>query len=173
MNSGKRMDDALLFGSIKGIIPLERMVEEDKEETHLLREMANSAEQYLTSFKWCKSIRESFFGDGIGGIIAVFLFRIDPAQPNVDDWLWVIVGDVPPAYLVTDFCKTPSEAIRGYIREMRMWVELARKGKSSVEIIPVNVPATPEWAENLNGRLNLVESIILPHFKLPRNPSSK
>src|SRR5579863_4006108 len=103
---------------VTGVIPLERMAGDDEEDTALLREMAERAENFLKSFSWCLAIRESFFGAGIGKIIAVFLFRISPLQSDVDEWLWVVVGDVPPAYLVTDHCKTPSEAIEGYIAEM-------------------------------------------------------
>jgi hypothetical protein len=29
----------------------------------------------------------------------------------------------------------------------------------------VNVPATPEWAEELNGRLNLLTLLVKPHFE--------
>jgi hypothetical protein len=145
------------------------MVGDDEEDTALLLHMFEEAEQYLRSFSWCKSIVESFFGDGIGGIVAIFLFRIEPAHEGVDNWLWVVVGDIPHAYLVVDSCKTPSDALQGYIREMRKWVDLARKGRSSKEVIPVNVPATPEWAEALQSRLDTLEQDILPRFLAPRS----
>ena len=90
-----------------GIVPLKQMAGDDEEDTALLCEMAENAETFLKSFSWCLAIRESFFGAGVGKIIAVFLFRISPARPDIDEWLWVIVGDLPPAYLVTECSKDP------------------------------------------------------------------
>jgi hypothetical protein len=154
---------------VTGVIPLEQMAGDDEKDTALLREMADRAEKFLASFAWCGSIAKSFFGDGIGNIAAVFLFHIVPAQPSVDEWLWVVVGDIPSAYLVLDRCKTPAEALKTYIKEMRRWAELAQKGRESPDVIPVNAPATPEWAEHLSGRLKILESLVLPHFESSGN----
>ena len=52
--------------------------------------MAAGAEKYLRSFPWCKGIRQVYFGDGYGGVAAVFLFHIEPSREGVDEWLWVI-----------------------------------------------------------------------------------
>jgi hypothetical protein len=79
----------------------------------------------------------------------------------------VIVGDVPPAYLVTDECKNPAEALDSYIEEMSKWIELAREGKSSSEVIPVNVPATPENAEKLHVRLEMIGQFLRPSLEPP------
>jgi hypothetical protein len=156
--------------SFTGIVPIERMIGDDQEDTALLHDMADQAKRFLTSFGWCHSIEETYFGDGIGKVVAVFLFRIIPARPHVDEWLWVVVGDIPPAYVVTDVCKTPAEALKCYISEMFRWVEFAREGRTCADVNPVNVPATPEWAENLERRLKMLETIALPQFSLPRNP---
>lgn len=151
---------------VSGIIPVEQMAGEDEEDSALLREMEDNAEKFLKFFPWCLEIQESFFGAGIGGIVAIFFFRIAPSRPDVDEWLWVVVGDMPPAYLVIDRCKTPSEAIEAYIEEMSEWVELARHGQESADVIPVNVPNTPEWAENLSSRLKTLKTILLPQINL-------
>lgn len=150
---------------VRCVIPLTQMVGGDEEDSRLLRIMADGAENYLRCFKWCTGIRETFFGDGYGGIVAVFLFRIERGSPDVDEWLWVIFGDVPPAYLVTDECKTPSEALTGYIGEMSKWVALAKEGRSSVDVIPVYVPPTPENADDLAKRLTLLREVVVPAFR--------
>jgi hypothetical protein len=150
---------------VKCIIPLSQMVGGDEEDSRLLRIMADGAENYLRCFKWCTGIREAFFGYGYGGIVAVFLFRIERGSPDVDEWLWVVFGDVPPAYLVTDECKTPSEALTRYIGEMSKWVALAKEGRSSVEVIPVHVPSTPENADDLAKRLTFFREIVVPVFR--------
>jgi hypothetical protein len=158
---------------VTGVVPLEKMAGDDEGDTTLLREMAERAENFLKSFPWCLAIRESFFGAGIGKIIAVFLFRIARVRPDVDEWLWVVVGDLPPAYLVTDCCKTPSGAVEGYIEEMSKWVECARHGRAVADVIPVNVPSTPEWAEKLHSRLETLKTTILPQITLRSEPPTK
>jgi hypothetical protein len=128
--------DAVEGFPVRGVVRVDQMFAEDEEELRLLQRMAIAARDYLTSFKWCKSIREEYFGDGYGGIVAVFFFHIEPSQPDVDEWLWVVVGDLPSAFLVTDDCNTPSEALEGYIYEMSKWVKLAKLGRSSKKIDP-------------------------------------
>jgi hypothetical protein len=142
------------------------MFAEDEEELRLLQTMAIAARNFLTSFEWCKAIREAYFGDGVGKIVAVFFFRIEPSRPEVDEWLWVVVGDLPSAFLVTDDCNTPSEALEGYIYEMSKWVKLAKRGRTSKQVIPVNAPATPEYADMLDGRLNILEEVAVPAFRI-------
>jgi hypothetical protein len=146
---------------VTGVIPTSIMSGENEEETAKLREMEGRARAFLISFEWCESIRELYFGDGVGGIFAIFLAHIKPEQPDVDEYLWVVVGDLPSAYLVTDECRTPKQALEGYIEEMRKWVVLAKIGKTSEDVIPVNVPATPEWGEALGSRLDTLEQEIM------------
>ena len=128
--------------------------------------MASKAHRYISNFAWCRSVREVYFGDGYGGIVAVFFFHIEPSRPEVDEWLWVVVGDLPSAYLVTDNCKTPSQSLERYIDVMSEWVELAKEGRSSEDVIPVNAPATPESAKMLEGRLTVLREKIVPAFRL-------
>ena len=97
--------------------------------------------------------------------MAVFLFRIERSDPNVDEWLWVVFGDVPPAYLVTEACKTPSQAIEGYVGEILKWVALAKNGQTSKEVIPVYVPATPENSADIERRMKLLQEVIVPAFR--------
>jgi hypothetical protein len=151
---------------VRGVVPIEQMFGEDEEELRLLREMAAEAHTFLSSFSWCEEIREAYFGDGFGKIVAVFFFRIEPSRPEVDEWLWVVVGDLPSAFLVTDDCNAPSEALDGYIYEMSKWVKLAKRGRTSKQVIPVNVPATPEYANMLEGRLKFLEDVIVPAFRI-------
>ena len=151
---------------ISGVIPIDHILGEDAEDTRLLREMASKAHHYISRFSWCQSVREAYFGDGYGRIVAVFLFRIEPSRPEVDEWLWVVVGDLPSAYLVIDACKTPSQALERYIDVMSEWVKLAKKGRSSEDVVPVNAPATPESAEMLESRLKVLRETIVPALRL-------
>jgi len=147
---------------VTGVVPISDMRGENDEETALLRAMSERAQEFLRSFPWCSTITEFYFGDGIGNVFAVFLARIQPSRSGVDEFLWVVVGDIPPAYLVTDACHTPKEAMEGYIEEMRRWVAAAYKGHTSQDIIPVNASPTPESAQLLGKRLDTLEQQILP-----------
>lgn len=150
---------------VRGVVPVDQMFGDDEKDTMLLRTMASRAQEYILSFSWCKSIRAAYFGDGCGGVVALFFFRIEPSKADVDEWTWVVVGDVPHAYLVIDDCKTPSQALEGYIDEMSKWVDLAKKGRTSKRVIPVNAPATPEYAEALEGRLKFLRDVMVPSFQ--------
>jgi hypothetical protein len=155
-----------------GVVPLSDVAGHTPEETSLLLDMAEVAKCYLASFRWCRSISEMYFGDGIGKIVGLFLCRIVPSENGVDEWLWVVVGDIPPAYLVTDLCKNPAQALDAYIEEMSKWIELAREGKSSEDVIPVNRPATPEEGERLRIQLELLGRLLRPWLDPPARKSS-
>ena len=86
---------------VNGVVPVDQMVGGDEEDTRLLRVMASSAENYLRCFPWCEGVRESYFGDGYGGIVAVFLFRILPAREGVPAWLWSFLAFL---YCGKDLC---------------------------------------------------------------------
>ena|ERR1700744_4000346 len=98
---------------------------------------------------------------GGGGIAAVFLFEIEPASTDVDGMLWVIVGDLPPAYLVVEESPTALDALKTYLELMQEWVIAVREEKSTEECIPVNRPATRENADTLETRLNFLKKEFL------------
>jgi hypothetical protein len=153
---------------IPGVIPVDRMTGEGDEDTALLREMFADAKNYVLSFSWRGSIVNSYFAGGVGKIFAIFLFNISPAQPDVDRWMWIVVGDVPPAYLPLEDCKSAAEVFETYIAGTKRWVNLAREGMeptSNDSVPPINVPATPEWAEQLDRRLRMLDESVKPFFQ--------
>jgi hypothetical protein len=163
------MDETSHGIPVKGVIPLAQMRGGDEEDTHLLKLLAVHAQEYLSRFRWCKKIYEVYFGDGYGGVIAIFLFRIEPSQRDVDEWLWVVTGnDFPPAYLVTDICKTPLQVFERYLSGLEEWIHLAKKGKSSKEVMPIYVPPTPQNASELERQLTFLREIVLPEFQKPK-----
>lgn len=125
-----------------------------------LSKLENAAVNYIRSFAWSGTVLELYRGVHVPGILGIFLVRLRPSAPNVDDWLWVVVGDVPPAYLVAEGNPTPADALEGYIREMRRWVEAVQSGKPVGGLIPVNAPPTPAFAEMLERRLGSLKRSI-------------
>jgi len=151
-----------------GLIPAAKIKGDDAADTRLLRKMSEEARRYISSFSWCDSVIDSYFGGGVGGIFAVFFFHIQPSRRGVSPWIWIMVGDIPPAYLPLDDCSSVAEAFGMYIRGMSKWVELVRKGKTGTAeqgVPPVNVPATLEWAERLNQRLYGLTIAVQPIFQ--------
>jgi len=165
MKRGSEVDDNNASVPVRGVIPLAKMAGDDDEDTKLLRVMADGAAKFLQCFPWCKKIRSTYFGDGYGGIVGVFLFHIEPSRDGVDEWLWVVFGDVPPAFLVIDQSMMPSQALQSYIGEISKWVQLAKQGRSSENVIPVYLASTPENAADLESRLKVLQEVIVPAFR--------
>ncbi|HEY1161195.1 MAG TPA: hypothetical protein VGE83_11220 [Terracidiphilus sp.] len=134
-------------------------------DTNLLREMAIEAYEFMCEQEWCERVDHQYLAYGVGGVVAVFLFQITPRSEDVDPWLWVIVGDLPPAYIVVDDNPTAADALDAYCSEIQTWVEAAERGESVDDLIPVNAPPTLGNAEQLNGRLEFLRSKILPLVK--------
>ena len=151
---------------MRTVTPAASMAGEDEEETGLLRASLRDAADFLMSFEWCSGIMEAYFGLGIGGVVAVFLFRID-APPQVDEWLWAIVGELPSCYLVTTAAPTPLAALEIYCDVMRDWAAAVRAGHPLDDVFPVRAAATVRNAAALDSRVAFVRKEIIPLFTAP------
>lgn len=129
--------------------------------------LAHKATNYMTAFRWCAGIKESFLASDIGYVLGVFLFHIEPRLVGVDDTYWIVVGDGPPAYLVCDDAPDWHSALRCYVYEMQFWVEAVRSGNSLEGIIPVNVSPTREHAEMLSSRLQFIQEHLIDGKPFP------
>lgn len=147
------------------VVEWSKYLADQQEDVAEMNSMYQEAREFLEFYDWCSEINESFIGMLYPGIVGVFLFRIVPSRQNVDQWIWVIVGDLPPAYLTTDECPNPATALDGYIGAMLEWVDAAKNGKSVAELIPVNVPATKENAKMLKTRLDFLDERILSEYQ--------
>lgn len=145
-----------------GMMSSDSIKGENAQDTKLLRAMAVSASEYISSQTWCVRVDSLHLAYGVGGIVAIFLVELTPRFNHVDSCLWVIVGDIPPAYLVLDNSPTAADALEGYWEEMMRWVEAIEQGHPTENLIPVNVAPTLEWAEQLRGRLEFLRTRILP-----------
>jgi hypothetical protein len=144
-----------------GATPCSELGAGDSEERQGLLKLLDEAKEFVGRFKWCKEVRDAYFGIGVAGVVGVFLLQIDNAASRDDDWLWVIVGDIPPAYLVVDDNVSPRAALASYVRLMRQWVAAASRGKPVGKLIPVNVTPTAKNAETLRTRLDYLEREFL------------
>ena len=53
----------------------------------------------------------------------VFLFEIDSYKDDVDRFVWVICGNVPPLYLTTDCCTMPKSVAETYCDHAEQWCD--------------------------------------------------
>ncbi len=159
--------DAIDFDKL---VPAPDFYGEDAEDQALLIEMIQRGQRWLAGHAWCERIAETYVGDvAVGGIVVVLLARIVPADDDVDEWLWVVVGDVPPAYLVTDDLPNPASALDTYVNLVREWVDAAAKGEDVSNLMPLQshlrpgepLRPTPENAETLRVRLDSIQRLIL------------
>jgi hypothetical protein len=150
---------------MRSVIPVAQMEGEDEEDTGLLRTAFEEAAAYIQGFNWCKGVREAYFGVGFGGVVAVFLVRIVPTGNN-DEWLWVITGDLPSAYLVTDEAPTPAAALSVYCGLMEDWISSVRTGSPLDDVFPVNIPPTSHDADGLATRIEILRKEIISTLSL-------
>lgn len=71
---------------------------------------------------------------------------------------WVVVGDLPPAYLVVDDSPTLLEALSTYEELMADWIAAVRDGRSIDDCTPVIGSQRIESADAREVMLNFGES---------------
>lgn len=125
----------------------------------------NEAENYLMGFDWCLKIIDGWIAASYGYILNIFCFNIKPDGKSCnDDFFWVIVGDIPPAYIDVYSASTPYNALKAYINIMQDWVDNVIEGNSLELCFPVNVPPERKYAEMLDIRLKLLKEDYLPEI---------
>ena len=134
---------------------------EDPEDTDLLREMAAEARRYMEEFEWCPTIESVHLALGVGGVVGVFLFQFDEVIEDDDDALWVVVGDLPSAYVIVEPDDDGISALERYCELMEDWAFNVLKGNSLEDSFPVGAEATQEHAEMLRQRIVFLRSEII------------
>jgi hypothetical protein len=135
-----------------------------REDPETAKAMYQRARRFLESFTWCGGIEEAYVGILQSDIVGVFLFKIRPAKKEVDEWLWVVVGNLPSAYLVGDNSPNPVLALQGYIEEMSRWVDAVENGQPVDDLIPTRVDPTRKYAQMLKIRLEIIEEYLMREF---------
>jgi hypothetical protein len=124
-------------------------------------EFARRAEGFLTGFRWCTRIIGAELAWATAGVLGVFRMEIDPVRNDIDTVVWVVIGDLPPAYLAYEPADTWQDALRGYVDEMQRWVDAAKAAGKVSDLIPVNVAPPPANAARLESRLAFIRTQLL------------
>lgn len=147
-------EDFQLLADIRG---------DDDEDTRLLREMGAEAKAFVAGHEWCPPIRSFYLAYGIGGVVALFLVDFTEAiADSPDESLWVVVGDLPSAYFVSESADTPRAALECYCYIMDDWVAAVVNDTDLEEVYPVDAEPTAENARELQSRLDFLRTEIIP-----------
>jgi hypothetical protein len=126
--------------------------------------LIKESKEYLLSHKWCKSINKGWLFINIGYAVNVFLYNIENEQSPEDDFLWVIVGDLPPIFLDTHNVKSTKEAVQMYVDLADDWVDHVESRQSLDECFPFDVTSTSELVGRFKERVRLLQNSILPNI---------
>jgi len=139
-----------------------RITGDDPDDTALLREMATEARAYIEDYEWSPPIESIHLAMGVGGVVAAFLVQFEEAIDGTDDdALWVIVGDLPSAYVIVEPGDDGASALSRYCEVMEDWAVNVLEGDSLEESFPVAAEATHENAELLSQRIAFIRTEIL------------
>lgn len=144
------------------LTPIRSIQGEDEEETSLLKAMLAEARGYIRSYRWCPQISEEYLGFGIGKVLGLFLFRFAEPIGEADEYLWVVVGDLPPAFFVIDDAPTARSAAEVYCRMMQDWINAVLSKAPFDDVVPIKADATDEMAQMLDTRLRFIREKIIP-----------
>jgi hypothetical protein len=146
------------------LAPAADVVGDDDAETDAIHDLVDQAVAYLGLQSWCRSVDAVHIGLVVGGIVLVAYVAITAAvdDPEIPPAVWVVVGDLPPAYIHPDYAADAREVLRAYRAEMGEWVRRVRDDESIDDsVIPVDVDPTSEAADALAARLDLIKRDIL------------
>lgn len=144
----------------------------DPEEDAQLAALEAEAREYINTRPWSTPIGEMLLAFGVSRILALFLVRLNsPVQwdGEEDTELWVIVGDLPPAYFATDDSPNPAEALETYCIFMEDWADRVLNGEDLEGAYPIAAPPTEEHARMLKSRLEFIRQSVIPIVDVGRN----
>jgi hypothetical protein len=121
------------------------------------------ATEYLNSFKWCTTIKKGYLSKEWGYRLCVFYFEIETIAQTINS-VWVIVGDMPPAYIDTKHAASPSQALDRYVILMEDWISHVKTGQSVVECYPVHVEPVEKYADMLIQRTEKIKNFFIPEL---------
>ena len=145
------------------LIPEDRIAGDDEEDGSLLRAMAREARAFIESHSWSSGVEAVSLLDGIGGVVAVFKVDLREAIGSWQDRsLWVVVGDLPSAYMVMDKLSSGPEVLDMYCELMEDWARAVFASTPLEGLYPVRAAATVENAEALLSRVDWLRTEVIP-----------
>ena len=138
-----------------------KQITTDTEFYQELIKMHEEAKAYLMDFAWCRKIIHSHIYLNLGSTLCIFLFEIDNSASKEDNYLWVIVGDIPSMYLDIHGPKTTKQVLEDYIRLAEGWIYQVKNGNSIEKCYPFKVEPTIEMAILLEKRTSFIKKTLI------------
>jgi hypothetical protein len=108
-----------------------------------------------------------YLAHGVGGVLAVFFVEFPRKIKGTDDKLWIVVGDLPSAYLVVEPDDSGADALERYCGLMEDWIAAVRDGADLNNVYPVTAEPTRENADSLERRVAFLLAEIIPRMAQP------
>ena len=134
---------------------------ESEEEVEEALAMLDDARHWLSNQPYIGKIFFSFVGFAIPDTFGIFLFEVESFDKEIGNWVWVIIGDTPPAIFSSIHAATTKDALKCYVDEMQRWIDAVRTGDRLTDLIPVDLPPSIRQANALQKRLDFIRSEIL------------
>ncbi|HEY4304722.1 MAG TPA: hypothetical protein VGM82_09655 [Gemmatimonadaceae bacterium] len=84
-------------------------------------QMTAAATEFLAAQPWCGRVVSVVPVFVLAGDVGAFRCSLIPSQPNADVMVWVVVGDLPSAYLVHEPGDSWQDAFAAYVTELSRW----------------------------------------------------
>ena len=100
-------------------------------------------------------------------IVAVFAYKVEKSRPigidatDILEWIWVMVGDLPSAYLVNEEITDALVALAGYTVVAGDWVKAVEVGGSADNPAYFDAPTDKEHAALLRPRIEFLKQNFL------------
>ena len=146
------------------MIEIENLPNISIDEKEEVLKLSAEATAYLNSFKWCRKINKGYLCNAWGYRLCVFYFEIESVDQAING-MWIIVGDLPPAYVDRQYAVSPSQALGRYVTLMEDWIEHVKKGKSVEECFPVHVEPIEKYADMLIQRTEKIKDYFIPELR--------
>lgn len=112
--------------------------------------------EYVTAQRWVIRILSYEILFSIPGVISLASVRFEPEAGVMDDVIWVVGGDLPFAYFVTDRAKNSREALSVYVELMESWATSVKEHRGLSDVFPVAAAPTLENANSLIVRTKFI-----------------
>lgn len=143
------------------LIPDSSLRGQTERETQQLQEYARRARALLESFAWCTGVRQLLYGLGAGGVIAVFFADV-LVKGKSREWLWVVTGDLPSAYLPEAAAHSPCAALAAYCEGAAAWADAVQRHALGPQHLALSVEASPAVAREVAAKVATVQRLVLP-----------
>ena len=123
--------------------------------------LAKTASTYLYSHIWCDKIEKQWFVANWENLLAIFFFKITTNTKDVNEYVWLVVGDLPSICIDVESAANEQEVVKAYVGIMEDWIKCVHNKGNIKKCYPINVPPTKGYADMLKVRMSLIKEHIL------------